>query len=355
MRPCQCILSANAIEGIALTNFAEQFLFPHAAATEIHPHAADLVIAFGLFQIAPPVLDIEPDLIFGVFLVTTRPLVLNQGRPIGISFALAIQGQIDSHPGAPRVPVEIENSIGMKMVLIPPGEFMMGITADELDSLFKTLGIPFPYMLFKGRQDIELRKHEAVINEPFFLAANEVTVGQFRKFVEAMEYTTDAESSKKGGWLVHRVGNQVVTEQLPDYIWYSPGFEQTDENPVFYIQYSHARICSIFREAEKQGFKIEDIKKYSFDKLNSKEEMLLINKLMQYPEAVRESAEETAPHKIADYLIKLANSFHRFYTENRVLGVEKEITESRLALIHCTQIVLRNGLDLVGISSPERM
>lgn len=131
--------------------------------------------------------------------------------------------------------------------------------------------------------------------------------------------------------------------------------KHSDENPVFYIQYSYARICSIFREAEKQNFLPDSLEKFSFNKLGTKEELMLINKLIQYPEIIQEAASEYAPHKIADYLLKLANLFHRFYTENRVLGVEKELTESRLALINCMKIVLKNGLDLIGISSPDRM
>ena len=128
--------------------------------------------------------------------------------------------------------------------------------------------------------------------------------------------------------------------------------KQSDENPVFYLQYAHARICSIIRNVEEEKLKA------SFDNLNlldSQEEQNLVKKLHSFPDEVLSSAENFEPNKICTYLEELAAAFHKFYTFKRILGTEKELAEARLALIIAVRFVIKNGLKILGVSAPERM
>ncbi len=128
--------------------------------------------------------------------------------------------------------------------------------------------------------------------------------------------------------------------------------KQSDENPVFYLQYAHARICSIIRTVESENLKP------STDKLNlliEEEEQALLKKLHKFDEEVLYSAENYEPQKICAYLEDLAAAFHKFYTFRRILGSEKNIAEARLALAVATKIVIKNGLSILGVSAPERM
>ena len=128
--------------------------------------------------------------------------------------------------------------------------------------------------------------------------------------------------------------------------------KQSEENPVFYLQYAHARIASILRMT-----KDEDLN-YSLErlsKLNAPEEQNLIKKLYDFPEEVLTNAENLEPHKIANYLEDLASLFHKFYTECRIIGVDKELSKARISLAIATQTVIRNGLTILGLSAPDRM
>jgi arginyl-tRNA synthetase len=128
--------------------------------------------------------------------------------------------------------------------------------------------------------------------------------------------------------------------------------KQSDENPVFYLQYAHARICSISRTVESENLKP------STDNLNlliEEEEQALLKKLHKFEEEVLYSAENYEPQKICAYLEELAAAFHKFYTFRRILGSEKNIAEARLALAVATKTVIKNGLAILGVSAPERM
>ncbi|MFN4111269.1 MAG: arginine--tRNA ligase [Ignavibacteria bacterium] len=127
--------------------------------------------------------------------------------------------------------------------------------------------------------------------------------------------------------------------------------KQTDENPVFYLQYAHARICGILRLADEGG-KIPNDK---FELLNTEEEIDLIKHILNFPEIVLKSAESFDQLILISYLHELAELFHRFYHEHRVLGQEDNLTSARLSLCKATQIVLQNGLSILGITAPERM
>ncbi|MBC2324119.1 arginine--tRNA ligase [Listeria booriae] len=126
------------------------------------------------------------------------------------------------------------------------------------------------------------------------------------------------------------------------------------ENPVYYVQYAHARISSILRSGVEQGFALS--KDANLALLNSEADYDLLKVLGEFPDVVAEAAEKRIPHRIVRFLNDLAAAFHRFYNANKVLDAEnKEVSEARLALIKATQITLRNGLTLLGVSAPEKM
>jgi arginyl-tRNA synthetase len=129
--------------------------------------------------------------------------------------------------------------------------------------------------------------------------------------------------------------------------------EQSEKNPVFYLQYAHARICSIFEKISKNNIEIGNFSDYSF--LTEKVEFDLIKKILDFPEVISDSCRNSEPHILSDYLRELASVFHNFYHQCRIIGEKQEILSARLALANVTRDVLRNGLAILGISAPEKM
>lgn len=129
--------------------------------------------------------------------------------------------------------------------------------------------------------------------------------------------------------------------------------KQSDENPVFYIQYAHARICSILKLAESKNISPDG--RANLNLLTEPEEINLIKHLIQFPNVVQASALSYELHRLTNFLFDLATLFHKFYTECRVIGDDIPITMARLSLIDATRHVLANGLGLLGISAPDRM
>ena len=130
--------------------------------------------------------------------------------------------------------------------------------------------------------------------------------------------------------------------------------QQSDENPVYYLQYAHARISSILRYAEQAGHaSFSPDADYAL--LETPAEMDLIKMLLQLPEIITSCASTYEPHRLAEYLHAVAGIFHRFYHECRVVTENADLTKARLALANATRIVLRNGLAVLGISAPEHM
>ena len=127
---------------------------------------------------------------------------------------------------------------------------------------------------------------------------------------------------------------------------------QSNENPVYYIQYAHARICSIFRQAEENNLKAENPE---LALLVEETEINLINKLAEYEDEIEKAAKEYAPQRIARYAYDLAGCFHSFYNQCRILGVDEKLAEARLALVKATAHVIRHALGILGVSAPERM
>jgi arginyl-tRNA synthetase len=130
--------------------------------------------------------------------------------------------------------------------------------------------------------------------------------------------------------------------------------QQSDENPVYYLQYAHARIHSILRYAERETGR-DDLHKANLDLLTTPEEMALIKLLLRFPETVESCALTYEPHRIADYLHDVASGFHLFYHKCRVVTDDLPLTSARLALCQAVQIVLKNGFAILGIRAPETM
>lgn len=131
--------------------------------------------------------------------------------------------------------------------------------------------------------------------------------------------------------------------------------KQSDENPVYYVQYAHARICSIMEFASEKGISMPDTSEASIDLLTEPEERDIIRKLADFPDVVAGSARAFEPHRIAVYLMELVGQFHRYYSRHRVVTDDVTLSRARLYLIRGIRQVLRNGLALLGVSAPEKM
>jgi arginyl-tRNA synthetase len=133
---------------------------------------------------------------------------------------------------------------------------------------------------------------------------------------------------------------------------------QSEDNPVYYVQYAHARICSVFAQAMDKGYPVPDetaALKIDLASLASAREQSLMSKLAEYPEVLEAAAAELAPHQLAFYLKDLASAFHGYYNAERVLVDEAATRDARLALLLATRQTLRNGLALLGVSAPGKM
>jgi arginyl-tRNA synthetase len=132
---------------------------------------------------------------------------------------------------------------------------------------------------------------------------------------------------------------------------------QSEDNPVYYVQYAHARISSVLAQAVDKGYAFLPTHAVDVElaPLTSAREFALLNRLAAYPDAVRVAADELAPHQLAFYLKDLAAEFHGYYNAERVLVDDAAQRNARLALLVAARQVLRNGLSLLGVSAPERM
>jgi len=128
----------------------------------------------------------------------------------------------------------------------------------------------------------------------------------------------------------------------------------SNDNPVHYVQYAHARICSIFRQAEEQGIAV-DHDKADLTRLTAEAEFELLRKLGELPQEVADAAEAYAPHRLIRYVYELASQFHSYYKAERVITDDAAQTGARLALLAAVRTVIANVLRLIGVSAPERM
>ncbi len=131
--------------------------------------------------------------------------------------------------------------------------------------------------------------------------------------------------------------------------------KQSNENPVYYVQYAHARICSMIKLIASEGVNVPSISDVNLELLQADEELTLIKKLSEYPDEVRISAETLEPSRLTRYVQDVAACFHSFYNACKVRGEEERLMKARLLLVDSTRTVIRNVLDLLSISAPERM
>jgi len=127
------------------------------------------------------------------------------------------------------------------------------------------------------------------------------------------------------------------------------------ENPVYYVQYAHARICSIFRKAAEASINLPEDPGPCLEKLVLDEEIALIRKMSEFPSLIEEIASTSEPHRLTYYLIELAGSFHRYYNKHRVISNDRALSQARLCLSLGVKILIKNGLNLLGLSAPEIM
>lgn len=131
--------------------------------------------------------------------------------------------------------------------------------------------------------------------------------------------------------------------------------QQSLENPVYYVQYAHARICSIFRQAQAGGIQWHPGSEVDMSVLKATEEIAILRKVAEFPMEVEISAKTLAPHRIARYALDLAGLFHSYYNHFRVLQDDLILQKARLNLMKVIQIVIANALAIIGVSAPEQM
>ncbi len=131
---------------------------------------------------------------------------------------------------------------------------------------------------------------------------------------------------------------------------------QSEENPVYYVQYAHARVCSVFRQLGEKGFKHErDIGERNVALLTEPHEKALIRRLTYYPELLENAAKSLEPHQLAHYLRELAGDFHTYYNAHQFIVDDVNLRNARLNLVAATRQIIQNGLKLLGVSAPEKM
>jgi arginyl-tRNA synthetase len=135
--------------------------------------------------------------------------------------------------------------------------------------------------------------------------------------------------------------------------------QQSEQNPVYYLQYAHARIASILRFASEQGANVHDSQRLlettRFELIKEKEEVDLLKTLLEFPEVIQSCATSFEPHRLTTYLREVAEAFHRFYHQHRVIGDDKELMQARIAACLMAKTVIANGCSVLGVSAPEKM
>jgi arginyl-tRNA synthetase len=198
----------------------------------------------------------------------------------------------------------------------------------------------------------------------------------FHQFVTLMENGVQVKMSKRSGKsytldeLISEVGADVVRffflmRSVSTHLEFDLGLarEQSEKNPVFYLQYAHARLCSILDTAKERGIELEGLINATISQnstaiaecLTMPQEIKLIKLQRRFPEVIEVAAEKFEPQILADYLYDVATAFHTFYHDCRIIGSPEPILSTRLKLAKVTQRILRNGLAILGVSAPTRM
>jgi len=131
--------------------------------------------------------------------------------------------------------------------------------------------------------------------------------------------------------------------------------QQSSDNPVFYVQYAHARVASIFEQASKNGLEIGSRAIVSVERLELAEELELIRQMIQFNDVLEQSVLELEPHRVVFYLLDLAGNFHRYYNRYRVISEDSALSRARLLLVENVQKTIRRGLDILGVGAPLKM
>lgn len=131
--------------------------------------------------------------------------------------------------------------------------------------------------------------------------------------------------------------------------------KESQENPVYYVQYGHARLCSILRQSVEKSVDIVKFKQIKSELLIENEEITLLKSMATFPAVIEGAARDLAPHRVIFYLMELAGHFHSYYNKHKVITEDKDLTQARLCLVEALRIVFSNGLNIVGLSAPEKM
>jgi arginyl-tRNA synthetase len=131
--------------------------------------------------------------------------------------------------------------------------------------------------------------------------------------------------------------------------------EQSSENPVYYVQYAHARICNILKQAEVCKIKIPDVLSINLQPLKLSEELSIIKKILIFPELIEKMAVSLEPHLITHYLLDLSGDFHSYYNKYRVISDDNDLTIARLTMVKALGVVIKNSLNILGVTAPEEM
>ena len=131
--------------------------------------------------------------------------------------------------------------------------------------------------------------------------------------------------------------------------------QQSSDNPVFYVQYAHARVASIFEQASKNGLEIGSRAIVSVERLELAEELDLIRQMIQFNDVLEQSVLELEPHRVVFFLLDLAGDFHRYYNRYRVISEDSALSRARLLLVENVQKTIRRGLDILGVGAPLKM
>ncbi|MGH7886534.1 MAG: arginine--tRNA ligase, partial [Candidatus Binatia bacterium] len=130
---------------------------------------------------------------------------------------------------------------------------------------------------------------------------------------------------------------------------------QSSDNPVFYVQYAHARVASIFDQAAKNGIALGAHETVRVERLELAEELELVRQMIQFSDVVEESVRDLEPHRLVFYLLELAGEFHRYYNRHRVVSQDTELSRARLLLLENVQKTIRQGLEILGVDAPFKM
>jgi arginyl-tRNA synthetase len=131
--------------------------------------------------------------------------------------------------------------------------------------------------------------------------------------------------------------------------------KQSSDNPVFYVQYAHARVASIFEQAAKSGVALGSHESVVLERLELAEELDLVRQMIEFNDVLEESVRDLEPHRMAFYLLNLAGDFHRYYNRQRVITDDLQLTRARLLLLENIQKTIRKGLEILGVAAPLKM